>query len=75
MAATRDPELYSYVLDTVLRNGLLPAKLDAGAAARHLGIIYKNCAEQDRNAVLAVLKAKYKQQLDVQAFLAVRGQP
>lgn len=74
VAATRDPELYSYILDTVLRNGLLPSKLDVEAAARHWGTIYLSCSEQDRNAVLAVLKAKAKQQLDVQAFLAVRGE-
>ena len=73
MAATRDPELYSYILDTVLRNGLLPSKLDAQAAARHWGIIYTSCSEQDRYAVMAVLRAKSKQQQDVQAFLAVRG--
>ena len=73
VAATRDPELYSYILDTVLRNGLLPSKLDAQAAARHWGVIYMNCSEQDRYAVMAVLRAKSKQQQDVQAFLAVRG--
>ena len=74
VAATRDPELYSYTLDTVLRNGLLPSKLEAQAAARHWAIIYMNCSEQDRHAVAAVLRAKAKQQQDVQAFLAVRGQ-
>lgn len=73
VAATRDPELYSYILDTVLRNGLLPAKLDAQAAARHWALIYMSCSEQERYAVAAVLRAKAKQQQDVQAFLAVRG--
>lgn len=74
VAATRDPELYSYILDTVLRNGLLPSKLEAQAAARHWGLIYMHCSEQERYAVMAALRAKSKQQQDVQAFLAVRGQ-
>ena len=33
-----------------------------------------NSSEQDRAAVLAVLKAKAKHQQDVQGFLAVRGE-
>ncbi len=74
VAATRDPELFSYILDTVLRNGLFPAKLEAQAAARHWGVVFMNCSEQDRTAVMAVLKAKAKQQQDVQAFLTVRGE-
>lgn len=74
LMATRDPELYSFILDTVLRSGLLPAKLGAQAAARHWGLIYMSCSEQERFAVMAVLRAKAKQQQDVQAFLAVRGQ-
>ena len=73
LVATRDPELYSFILDTVLRTGLLPSKLNAQAAARHWGLIYMSCSEQERYAVMAVLRAKAKQQQEVQAFLAVRG--
>lgn len=72
-AATRDPELFSYILDTVLRNGLFPAKLESKAAAGHWAVVFKHCTEQDRTAVLAVLKAKAKLQQDVQSFLTVRG--
>ena len=72
-AATRDPELFSYILDTVLRNGLFPARLESKAAAGHWAVVFMNCAEQERNAVLAVLRAKARQQQDVQSFLTVRG--
>ena len=74
VAATRDPELYSFILDSVLRGGLFPAKLESKAAVRHWGVVFMNSSEQDRAALLAVLKAKAKHQQDVQGFLAVRGE-
>ncbi|KAA6416440.1 MAG: hypothetical protein FRX49_13587 [Trebouxia sp. A1-2] len=72
-AATRDPELFSYILDTVLRNGLFPTKLESKAAAGHWAVVFMNCSEQERNAVMAVLRAKARQQQDVQSFLTVRA--
>ena len=72
-AATRDPELFSYILDTVLRNGLFPARLESKAAAGHWAVVFMNCGEQERSAVLAVLRAKARQQQDVHSFLTVRG--
>lgn len=74
-AATRDPELFSYILDTVLRNGLFPARLESKAAAGHWAVVFMNCGEQERNAVLGVLRAKARQQQDVQSFLTARGTP
>ncbi len=74
-AATRDPELFSYILDTVLRNGLFPARLESKAAAGHWAVVFMNCGEQERSAVLAVLRAKARQQQDVHSFLTVRGTP
>ncbi len=74
-AATRDPELFSYILDTVLRNGLFPARLESKAAAGHWAVVFLNCGEQERNAVLAVLRAKARQQQDVHSFLTIRGTP
>ncbi|DBA74057.1 TPA: hypothetical protein ACH3X1_010871 [Trebouxia sp. C0004] len=72
-AATRDPDLFSFMLDTVLRNGLFPARLGSKAAAGHLAVVFMNCGEQERIAVLAVLRAKARQQQDVQSFLTVRA--
>ena len=73
VAATREPELYSFILDSVLKSGLFPAKLSSEAAAQHWGVVFMSCSEQERTAILAVLKAKSKQQQDMQSFLAVRG--
>lgn len=74
-AATRDPELYSFILDSALRQGLFPARLAAKAAAQHWGMVFMTCSEQERSAIQAVLKAKSKLQQDVQSFLTVRGEP
>ena len=73
MAATRDQELYSFVLDSVMRNGLFPAKLGAKTAAQLWGAVYMGSSEQERSAILAVLKAKSKQQQDMQRFQGERA--
>ena len=73
VAASRDTEVYSFILDTVFRNGLFSAKLPIDAAARQWAVMYMNCAEQERNAIVAMLRAKARAHQDVQSFLAIRG--
>lgn len=73
VAASRDTEVYSFILDTVFRNGLFPAKLPTEAAARQWAVMYTSCGEQERSAIVAVLRAKARAQQDTQSFLAIRG--
>lgn len=73
VAASRDTEVYSFILDTVFRQGLFSAKLPIEAAARQWGVVFMSCPEQDRSALMAVLRAKARAQQDVQAFLTIRG--
>ena len=73
VAASRDTEVYSFILDTILRSGLFPAKLATQAAAMQWVKVYMSCSEQDRSALLAVLRAKARAQQVVQSFLTIRG--
>ena len=74
VAASRDTEVFSFVLDTVFRAGLFPAKLPTQAAAQQWGMVYTSGCEQDRSALLMVLRAKARAQQDVQSFLTARGE-
>ena len=73
VAAYRDTEVYSFILDTVFRNGLFSAKLPTEAAARQWAVMYMSCGEQERSAIVAVLRAKARAHQDMQSFLAIRG--
>lgn len=73
VTASRDTEVYSFILDVVFRNGLFSAKLPVQAAARQWGVVYMHSGEHDRSAIMGVLRAKARVQHDVQSFLTIRG--
>ena len=73
VTASRDTEVYSFILDVVFRNGLFSAKLPVQAAAWQWAVVYMHSGEHDRNAIMGVLRAKARAQHDVQSFLTIRG--
>lgn len=73
VAASRDTEMCSFILDTVFRAGLFPTRLSTQAAAQQWVMVNTRCCEQDRSALLLVLRAKARAQQEVQSFLTARG--
>lgn len=59
--------------NSLLRGGVFPAKLSPAAAARQWGAVYMNCSEQERAALLALLKSHCFLQREVRHFLQLRA--
>ena len=45
-AVVRDPELSQHLLDSVLKNGLMPSSIGPSDAAKMWGSVYLQCSQQ-----------------------------
>ncbi|KAK9820961.1 hypothetical protein WJX81_007677 [Elliptochloris bilobata] len=73
LEASKSAELAHFLTESVLRGGLLPARLPPAAAARQWGAIYMAAEPQERAAVAAMLNVRAGLQALVAAFLAARA--